>query len=326
MKRKLSIIFIGLTLWFVQECPSLPSILSLNTLSILGGSGIKNKRGIVQIELSNSQSITAIQFDITFPAVIRIEKDSVRLASRKRDHVITTSKLSSDTYRVISYSSSLKSYTGNSGAIIEIPVVLGDSTGVYPVSISNVILGDSTSTNVVTSYAGSNFTIRSSSTGLIQNIKLNQGWNMISSFLAPIDSSLDLVLGKIKQNLVIMKNGKGQVYWPSFAINTIGNWSYRQAYQMYMSAKDSLTIDVDTLATAQRCISLTSGWNYIAYLDTVARSPAEVFGDCLSKLVILKENSGKIFWPKFSINTLGSMNPGQGYIVYMTDPCIICFP
>lgn len=43
-----------------------------------------------------------------------------------------------------------------------------------------------------------------------------------------------------RNNLLIMKNGAGKLYVPSYSINTIGNMKMGEGYQIYVSATDTL--------------------------------------------------------------------------------------
>jgi hypothetical protein len=82
-------------------------------------------------------------------------------------------------------------------------------------------------------------------TNVSHSIALPQGWNMISSVVQPKDSTLDTMLAKITPHMVLMKNGAGEVFWPAQSINAIGNWDYREGYQVYMQSADTLTVAGD---------------------------------------------------------------------------------
>ena len=47
-----------------------------------------------------------------------------------------------------------------------------------------------------------------------QEIDLPVGWGLYSTFISPEDGSLDSVLDGVVDNLVIMKDESGAVYWP----------------------------------------------------------------------------------------------------------------
>ena len=44
------------------------------------------------------------------------------------------------------------------------------------------------------------------------------------------------VFAHVLTDTVLVKNGGGQVFWPAFGINQIGDWNYEDGYQVYMLA------------------------------------------------------------------------------------------
>jgi hypothetical protein len=45
-----------------------------------------------------------------------------------------------------------------------------------------------------------------------------------------------------------------------------------------------------------------------------------------SNVVIVKNNLGQVYWPALTINTIGSMRPGQGYQVYLSGAGTLTYP
>ena len=46
----------------------------------------------------------------------------------------------------------------------------------------------------------------------------------------------------------------------------------------------------------------------------------------VNSLVIVKNNAGEVYWPLYAINTIGSMRPGQGYQVQVTQASTLIYP
>ena len=55
---------------------------------------------------------------------------------------------------------------------------------------------------------------------------------MVSLNVHPQDSSIASVLGSLN-GFVVAKNNVGQVYWPSYGINTIGSIHVAAGYKLY---------------------------------------------------------------------------------------------
>ena len=163
-------------------------------------------------------------------------------------------------------------------------------------------------------------------TSISHSILLPQGWNMISSYVAPKDSTIDTVFNKIKSHIVIVKNGLGSVYWPSLSINTIGKWNRRNGYQIYMQTGDTLTIVGDEINPQQMPMALAQGWSMVSYLRNSPMRADSALGSLGSNLVIAKNGSGQVYWPALTINQIGNMRPGQGYQLYLSGAGTLTYP
>ena len=74
----------------------------------------------------------------------------------------------------------------------------------------------------------------------ITPMSLAAGWSMIA-YLRDTPMAIETALADLSDTLVIAKNISGQVYWPAFGINTIGDMIPGEGYQIYLSAPDTLT-------------------------------------------------------------------------------------
>jgi photosystem II stability/assembly factor-like uncharacterized protein len=163
-------------------------------------------------------------------------------------------------------------------------------------------------------------------TSVQQKIRLNAGWNMISSYIDPPDSTLPTLLGPLGSHLTIAKNNSGQVYWPAYGINTIGKWKPLQGYKCYLTALDSLIFTGDQLPPEATPIALTLGWNTAAYLRTAPLLAPTALASIVANLTIAKNMAGQVYWPLYSINTIGNLLPGQGYQIYVTAAVNLTYP
>jgi len=169
------------------------------------------------------------------------------------------------------------------------------------------------------------FAIRVTSTQ--QLVTLNAGWNMISSYIDPPDSTLPtLLLAQLGSTLTIAKNTTGQIYWPLYNINTIGKWKPLQGYMCYVTQAATLTFTGDQLAPESTPIPLAAGWNIVAYLRASPLAAPTALASIASQLTIAKNMTGGIYWPQYTINTIGNMLPGQGYQLYVTAATALTYP
>lgn len=149
------------------------------------------------------------------------------------------------------------------------------------------------------------------------DINLSFGWNTISSNLIPIDTDLDVIFANIVDDILLLKNGDGQIYAPGFGIDDVGNWNVLEGYQVYATAATTLTITGNKVELTANQISLDIGWNNIAYLPQNSQPIADALSSIDGNFLLAKFN-GLIYAPNFNINDIGTMQPKNGYQIYMT--------
>jgi hypothetical protein len=162
-----------------------------------------------------------------------------------------------------------------------------------------------------------------------QTINVQQGWNVISSSIAPDDASMEAVFSGLGSSLVLVKNETGESYMPDYNINTIGSWRTDEAYKVFVTSGQRVTVD-GTEANPTAPIQLEEGWNLVAYWPSSSMSAEEAFSSLGSDLVIVKDEAGNAYVPNESINTLdggsGQVHPGQGYQVYVSSSATLTYP
>ncbi len=89
---------------------------------------------------------------------------------------------------------------------------------------------------------------------------------MISSFVIPDNPNLDTMFNSIIDDLIVIRNTNAQGYYPHYNVNTIGNWNYKQGYRVYVQNPVDLIIYGTDATPETTQISLSAGWNLVAYL------------------------------------------------------------
>ena len=159
-------------------------------------------------------------------------------------------------------------------------------------------------------------------------IYLKSGWNLMSSYVIPTNDSLENIWSILEDKLIISKNNAGQVFIPSYNINSIGKWNHKEAYKSYLNTGDTLKINGLAVNPSNESIIINSGWGLISYL----RSSTKDISECLttltetSSLLIAKNNAGQVYIPSYDINSIGNMIPGQGYQMYLSKKDTLVYP
>lgn len=85
-------------------------------------------------------------------------------------------------------------------------------------------------------------------------ISLGATWSILG-YLRSSPASATQLLSPIVQNIIIVKDGNGSVYWPSFGFNGIGNLNPGQGYLIKMNAVSVLTYPANSISLMKESIS-----------------------------------------------------------------------
>ena len=159
-----------------------------------------------------------------------------------------------------------------------------------------------------------------------QSIILHPSWDIYSSNLDIVFPDVSQVFSDISNNLIIVKNSNGDVYWPAFGFNNIGDMIIGEGYYVNMLQADTLIISGMTINPEQVPINISEGWSLIAYLRNTPASVVDMFNSIVSHIVLVKDGQGNVYWPIFMVNTIGDMFPGKGYLINMIDSQVFTYP
>ena len=149
-----------------------------------------------------------------------------------------------------------------------------------------------------------------------QSIELNNGWNLISSYLS-LNQSVEEIFTPIEENIVIVKNIYGIAYLPEWDFNGIGTFNSLEGYFVKTTSNTILNITGTFLLPEENPIILNNGWSAISYLRTDMVPADLVFAEIVNdnNLVIVKNHLGQAYLPDWDFNGIGNLIPGQGYQV-----------
>lgn len=155
---------------------------------------------------------------------------------------------------------------------------------------------------------------------------LAAGWQWISSFVAPSDSTTAALGLAFGGRLTLLKDGAGRVYWPALSVDQIHAWDFRHGYQAYLTAAQTLTLRGRGLVPDTTAIGLGAGWNLAPYVRPTPMRADSALSGVTSQIVIAKNAAGQVYWPVLGINTMGAMVPGEAYKMYMSQGTTLFYP
>lgn len=159
-----------------------------------------------------------------------------------------------------------------------------------------------------------------------QNISLNAGWNLISSRLRPQKVQIEEVFQTVLPDLIAVKNSTGQIYLPSEDINDIGQWDEDQGYLVLMASDKELIINGTALDPESSPIHLQEGWNLIPFRGSSSVNIGEALAPIASKLQLLKDGFGRIYYPEFGIQQVSTLSAGSAYYVFVQESVDLYYP
>ena len=147
----------------------------------------------------------------------------------------------------------------------------------------------------------------------------------MSTHLQPENSDIVAVFEEIEDNLAIVKDESGFVYWPTFALNNIYELSVGKGYQVKMNSPEDLLV-TGTQVSYDTPLELNGGWNIMGYLHNQPHNAAEMMSSMYNNLIIMKDELGNVYWPTYNLNNIGNMQPGEGYQIKLAGPYTFSYP
>jgi lysophospholipase L1-like esterase len=145
--------------------------------------------------------------------------------------------------------------------------------------------------------------------------------NIISFNVQPQNTGIDFMLDDL-ETLLIAQNDAGEAYIPDPIIgtNTIGSVDFSKGYKVYMIGTNDDNIVNDGLPLVPQSYQhhfFQRQLYTIGYPYQNAHLVEGVFAAISSKVVVVKDHDGKFWIPQYGVNTIGYMQPGKGYDIFV---------
>ena len=160
-----------------------------------------------------------------------------------------------------------------------------------------------------------------------QTVTLNAGWNVISTRMIAEPRPMEEVLAPILDEVILVKDDRGRPFSPSYNLDVLNTWMPDEAYQVYVTSAVDLSIE-GTARPANDPVDVVQGWNFIPYLPSAPLGVEEATASLGSDLIFMKDVSGNIYMPDpdTPVNTIDQMEPGKGYMAYVTADGTLEYP
>lgn len=148
-----------------------------NVLSIPDVSVQKEKSIALPINLDNTADVVALQFTLTIPEGLLLDEASAVLSERSDGHSAHFQKIGADTYMAMVFSSQNRALKGRMGKVLSVTLRASSSLEegtVLPLKLSDVVIGASDGTNLVTSFLAGKVTIAKSPDLEVTNVTIDK--------------------------------------------------------------------------------------------------------------------------------------------------------
>jgi hypothetical protein len=156
-----------------------------------------------------------------------------------------------------------------------------------------------------------------------QNIILKAGWNLISFFVQPPDSSIKNVFASIGTNLIAVKTQDGFYDPNQLAIyNSLTKLEKGKAY--WVNVKTAQTLSVSGLPIGTLNLPLKAGWNLVGYPKQTNNAVNTVLSGIWSQFSFMKNLDG-FYQNGGTLNSLTNFVSGMGYFIKVSSACTLTY-
>ena len=123
-----------------------------NYLVVTSQSANSNASTTIDIEMNNDDVVKGMEFDLVLPTGFTFNPADITATSRLTGFIVSSSEISTNTYKVLVFSLSSATISAGTGAILNLPVFIEStvSNGVYPLEFTNVVISDTSNTDIST--------------------------------------------------------------------------------------------------------------------------------------------------------------------------------
>ena len=145
-------------------------------------------------------------------------------------------------------------------------------------------------------------------------------FELISTNRVPESLAASDIFGAV-MNLEIVYQDDGSIYIPPpMNIDTIGDLTLTEGYQIFCSAGSYLTIEGTMVDPNIEYDISGRRWNWLGYPFNVEVPLTVALSDILPEIVIVMTDDGRFYLPPpLGINTIGNMIPGEGYMIFVQN-------
>ena len=261
-----------------------------NVLRIPDVTATPGKPSALSVYMDNASEVVGLQFTVNVPQGMRLSEGDIVLDTRGEDHIASIKKIEINNYLCMVYSPTNKPLRGYTGKLFDVNFTIADSFtdgSVHPMALKDVVLGDASANNVMTSYSIGCLRVIDGPDLTVQNIvtqegRLTPGGTVCVAWTINNDGGMPTTSGWKEQVSLVGDNGKvlllGTVYNEN--ILSDGGQMSRSAtlnLPQTMGLDGNANIQVKVIANADAGESASAAANNTAVSDVAVNVGRQLF-------------------------------------------------
>ncbi len=121
----------------------------------------------------------------------------------------------------------------------------------------------------------------------------------------------------------------GQFFIPSFAVNTIGDVDVTNGYQVFISGSIDDAMSNEDFPLVPEILTQTLSPTKLFMIGYPYQKPhaaTDVFASIAASVVVVQNDAGQFWIPFFAVNTIGNLQPGRGYQIFVNKGVNFTYP
>ncbi|MBT3210193.1 MAG: S8 family serine peptidase [Bacteroidetes bacterium] len=161
-----------------------------------------------------------------------------------------------------------------------------------------------------------------------QTIELKEDWSLFSTYLVPTGNKEihEYFDEQLSSSTILIKDKDGNVFWPSYNIDNIGQLTIGKGYEAKMYSDEVLYLTGSLACPEDNPIELDSGWNYLGYLRTENSAITQSMTSIVDNIILMKDEIGMVYWPAYNIDNIGNMLCGDAYDIKVDSTLFFTYP
>lgn len=253
-----------------------------NVLRIPDVTATPGKPSVLSVYMDNASEVVGLQFNVSVPQGMSLSEGDIVLDTRGEDHIASIKQIEMGNYLCMVYSPTNKPLRGYTGKLFGVSFTIADSFtdgSVHPMALKDVVLGDASANNVMTSYSIGNLQIIDGPDLTVQNIvtqeeRLTPGGTVNVAWTIANDGGMPTTGGWKEQVSLVDDNGKALLLGTVYNENILsdgGQMSRSATFNLpqAMGLDGTAKIQVKVIANADAGESISAAANNTAVSDVV---------------------------------------------------------